>query len=327
MTFVRAAASLCGAVGLVVCSVQPGQAQGRRGGGPGGAAALGAPDLRNADPMSGPLVAGAPFSADATTTVVQTLADGTRIEQKASAKFYRDSTGRVRREQTVIGLDALNPSGASRTVITFDSVPGDPMPYVLDPMTRTARQTVRGLATSAYGLTLRANRLTAPGVSWLNGDLIDTVVNYQGLAIPRRGVPNDVRPVEEMLATRQVEGVKATGRRTTMTIPQGRVGNDRPIQITDERWESPELGLLVSSRYSDPRTGVVEYKLTNISRTEPRADLFSVPSDYTVVQRPAPPTPVTTAPPPGTRGGRNPGTTAPPTAAPGTAAPVARPPQ
>jgi hypothetical protein len=104
-----------------------------------------------------------------------------------------------------------------------------------------------------------------------------------------------------------------------MTIPQGRVGNDRPIQITDERWESPELGLLVSSRYSDPRTGVVEYRLTNISRTEPRADLFSVPSDYTVVQQPTPP-------PPGARGGRNPVTVPPGTAAPG-AAPVPRPPQ
>ena len=49
-------------------------------------------------------------------------------------------------------------------------------------------------------------------------------------------------------------------------------------------WESPELNMLISSRFSDPRTGVVEYRLTNISRSEPRADLFSVPSDYTVIE-------------------------------------------
>ena len=90
--------------------------------------------------------------------------------------------------------------------------------------------------------------------------------------------------------------MKATGLRTTTTIPQGRIGNDRPIQIVDERWDSPELGLLIASRYSDPRTGVVDYKLTNINRTEPRADLFMVPSDYTV-------TPLTAAP--GGRGGRS----------------------
>jgi hypothetical protein len=55
------------------------------------------------------VIANAPFSADATTTVTQTLGDGTKIEQKTTAKWYRDSTGRVRREQTAIGLDRLNP--------------------------------------------------------------------------------------------------------------------------------------------------------------------------------------------------------------------------
>ena len=94
--------------------------------------------------MTGPVVTGSPFSADATTTVVQTLGDGTRIEQRATAKFYRDGTGRVRRELTVIGLDALNPSAQPRTVITFDSVPGDAMPYTLDPAGRTARRVARG---------------------------------------------------------------------------------------------------------------------------------------------------------------------------------------
>ena len=92
-----------------------------------------------------------------------------------------------------------------------------------------------------------------------------------------------MNPTEEALGSRQVEGVKATGRRTTTIIPAGRIGNDRPIQIVEEQWESPELNMVVSSRFSDPRTGVVEYRLTNINRSEPRADLFAVPSDYTVV--------------------------------------------
>jgi hypothetical protein len=33
---------------------------------------------------------------------------------------------------------------------------------------------------------------------------------------------------------------------------------------------------------SDPRTGVVEYRLTNINRLEPPMDLFVVPPDYTI---------------------------------------------
>ena len=52
---------------------------------------------------------------------------------------------------------------------------------------------------------------------------------------------------------------------------------------TDERWESPELKVLVYSRQSDPRTGVVEYRLTNIIRSEPPPDLFVLPPDYTVL--------------------------------------------
>jgi len=61
------------------------------------------------------------------------------------------------------------------------------------------------------------------------------------------------------------------------------LGNDRPMQIVDERWESPELKhLLIYSLTSHPRTGVVEYRLTNIRRTQPPRDLFVVPADYTV---------------------------------------------
>src|SRR5688572_7472252 len=87
----------------------------------------------------------APFSADAITTVTQTLGDGTKIEQRTTARWYRDSAGRVRREQTVIGLDRLNPQASPQTTITFDSVPGDPTPYVLNPANRTARRTPRGV--------------------------------------------------------------------------------------------------------------------------------------------------------------------------------------
>lgn len=297
----RAAVHVCGIV-VMLASAMPASAQGRRSGGP-ATATTGQfiPfDRRNTDPMAGPVVTGAPFSADAATTVVQTLGDGTRIEQKSIAKYYRDGTGRVRREQTVLGLDNLDASAATRTIITFDSVPGDQTPYLLDPQTRTARPMARGiaLANAAGALsTFRMRTSTGNGAT----DLIDVITGFQGLTVARRGLPNDVRAMEEDLGSRQIDGVKAVGHRTTTTIPQGRIGNDRPIQITDEQWYSPELGVLIASRYADPRTGVVEYKLTNVVRSEPRADLFAVPSDYTVVQGLTP----------GVRG-RNPGITAPP---------------
>ena len=271
-----------------------GQLQASQGGGRGGrtgGTGVVLFDWTRSDPMSGPVVTNAPFSADAITLVTQTLGDGTNISQRTTAKFYRDSTGRIRREQTIIGLDALNPRapGQPQTVITLDSEPADPRPSQLDPIARTVRRVPRASAASPGGVNVGLTFRTVGGVvnNWLGADQLDQPVNFQGLTIPRRGIPSDLRPTEEQLGSRQIEGIKATGRRTTVTIPIDRVGNDRPIQITDERWDSPELGIVLYSRYSDPRTGIVEYRLTSINRSEPRADLFTVPADYTVVGQPA----------------------------------------
>jgi len=82
------------------------------------------------------------------------------------------------------------------------------------------------------------------------------------------------------LGTRDFDGVKADGTQTTHTIPAGQIGNERPIVVTSERWFSPELQLVVFARTSDPRAGETIYRLANLRRGEPPADLFRVPSDY-----------------------------------------------
>jgi hypothetical protein len=85
-----------------------------------------------------------------------------------------------------------------------------------------------------------------------------------------------------------IEGVEAEGTRSTVTIPVGKVGNDRPIEIVSERWYSPELQVVVLSKHSDPFAGENVYRLTNITRGEPAASLFEVPADYTVESGPPP---------------------------------------
>jgi len=87
---------------------------------------------------------------------------------------------------------------------------------------------------------------------------------------------------EQDLGTKDIDGIAAVGHRTITTIPAGQVGNDRPIEIIDERWESPTLKVLLRSLHRDPRTGDVEYVLTKISRAEPPASLFTVPAGYTI---------------------------------------------
>ncbi len=86
----------------------------------------------------------------------------------------------------------------------------------------------------------------------------------------------------ESLGKQMIEGVEAEGTRTTTTIPAGKIGNERDIEIVSERWYSTELQTVVMSKQDDPRTGTNVYRLTNITRDEPARTLFEVPSDYTI---------------------------------------------
>lgn len=84
----------------------------------------------------------------------------------------------------------------------------------------------------------------------------------------------------EKLEPKEIEGVRAEGTRTVMTIPAGSMGNVQPIEIVNERWLSPELQVIVLTRRYDPRFGETVYRLTNIVRAEPSPDLFKVPADF-----------------------------------------------
>ena len=93
-------------------------------------------------------VKNAPFSAEAISESVQTLADGNRIVQNSTTKLYRNSEGRTRREM-------VNGSGGSLgTGFSFSYGPGvtilDPIGgsrYLLDERLKTAEQMVLKTAT------------------------------------------------------------------------------------------------------------------------------------------------------------------------------------
>src|SRR5205814_1891478 len=100
---------------------------------------------------------------------------------------------------------------------------------------------------------------------------------------PRRR--NDQNVKTEDLGTQVIEGVAAQGTRTTMTIPPGQIGNEQPIQVVTETWYSQDLQTVVRSRRSDPSSGEVNFKLTNLSRAEPLRTLFEAPVDYKVTEQ------------------------------------------
>ena len=101
----------------------------------------------------------------------------------------------------------------------------------------------------------------------------------------RSNVPGDSETTSEDLGQQVIEGVLATGQRTTTVIPAGAIGNVQPIKVVSEQWTSPDLKVLVLTKHSDPRNGDTTYRLSNIVRAEPDRSLFAVPPDYTVKER------------------------------------------
>jgi len=255
------------------------------------------------------VVKGSPYSAEAVTESVQTLADGNRIVRKNSAQLYRDSEGRTRREQTLNLIGHYAPAGeAPRTVLIHDPVAG--VSYSLNPRDRTARKLTvvriderlpRFAPGGAHGGTdaqkralesAEHKRVLEQGFVYSTGP-VPPPAGAMGVGVG--GGANvyfysdkaDARETKtESLGTQSVEGVMAEGTRTTTTIPAGHIGNEQPIEIVSERWYSQELQAVVKTVNSDPRTGTTTYRLTNIQRSEPSPVLFQVPSDYTVQEGP-----------------------------------------
>jgi hypothetical protein len=234
----------------------------------------------------GKVVRGAPYSAEAVTESVQTLANGARLTRRSSALVYRDGEGRTRREQSASPVGPFATAGdAPQLVFINDPVAG--VSYTLFPDSRTA------LKMPAHGPPPEGRNSPppppdrapfGPGPEGRRGRRPEG-----GPGGPPPGGPDGPRErppagesKREALGKQVIEGVEAEGARTTVTIPTGAIGNDQPLEIVHERWESPELQTTVVSKHSDPRWGETTYRLTKIVRGEPDRALFAPPADYTV---------------------------------------------
>jgi hypothetical protein len=210
-------------------------------------------------------VLNAPYSAEAVTEVIQTLADGNRIEQRTSAIVARDGRGRTRREQHGIALGAL--------VAQVDS----PIVTITDPTTGTHVN-----LNQDSKIAFRSQSIGSfPPPALPSGAGIQTGTDDPGFAA--RESPPEVRT--KKLGTKEIEGVRVEGTETTVTIRAGAMGNRLPIRLVSERWYSPELKVVVMTRRIDPRFGETRFHLTNIVRDEPPAHLFEVPADFRIEDR------------------------------------------
>ncbi len=222
------------------------------------------------------VVTGAPYSAQAITEITQTLADGNRIVRRVTASVYRDSAGRVRRDQVLAAVGSWMPEDQPKTAIIDDPVTH--VHYILNPDRQTAaRFPIDDAAYRGRGDKSADSTTSGSGQQDPNAPA--------GL---RRKGPGTVESTA--LGTQTIEGVQATGTQSVLTIEAGAIGNEQAIRIVSEEWYSEDLKTVVLRKRSDPRFGQMVYQLTQISRTEPDPTLFQVPANYTVTDggRPGP---------------------------------------
>jgi hypothetical protein len=229
------------------------------------------------------LVKGAPYAAQAVTETTQTLSDGNRIVNSSTAAVYRDGEGRTRREQTLKAIGNFSASAEPfQTISINDPVAG--VAYVLEPHSHMARKIQGFRVEAAPGAGFKMRSPGGEGDNFTFNTTQGGVVQLKRtMADAKNGDEKERTRVRfEPLGTQTVEGVSAVGTRTIITLPAGQIGNERPIEIVEERWFSSELQTVVMTRHSDPRSGETVYRLTNINRAEPDHSLFEVPADYTL---------------------------------------------
>lgn len=212
---------------------------------------------------SGPLANNAPYTLTRTSITVQTLADGATFTRTSIRKTARDSEGRTYDEAHMIGPDGqpdddwVNCSvfdPIAHTRINWDNrtkiVSVAPVPAPDTTRQRTEPKQVQQVAAAPQ------SRATRP---------------------PRQVTFED-------LGVHTLAGIDAKGTRSTVIIPTGELGNDRPFTTVTEQWRSTEYGVDLLKIDDDPRIGRTTDEVTDFKPGEPDPALFQIPEGYTVRQ-------------------------------------------
>jgi hypothetical protein len=207
---------------------------------------------------AGQVVVGKPYSAEETIGTTQILADGNRIVHTQSAQVYRDSKGRTRRDETLslVGpwavedkppemIEINDPVAGVRYVLNVEKKTaikltpppppkgsGAPGPdQIFSMKVGEAAGASGGGPSQDIGMTATSESIASAAGASGGGPPQDMIfirgkVAGNGPQFPR---------TTESLGNQIIEGVLAQGTRTTMTIPAGAMGNEKPIVVTEER--------------------------------------------------------------------------------------------
>lgn len=211
--------------------------------------------------ISIPALRNAPFRATVNTEWTRILEDGTTVTIQNHRTVVRDSTGRIYQQRTV-----LVPDGQDSKVWRIEiSDPARHLAYFCFPAAHACA------SHPYFSPVLRAPLPEGPRDD--NNRYLTRVA----------------------LGTNTIGGVDVVGTRETTTIAAGAMGNDHAITITKDFWYSPKLGINLSVKRVDPRSGTETFSVSDISLAEPDPRYFAIPAGYRM-ETPAQPRAVASAP-------------------------------
>jgi hypothetical protein len=201
--------------------------------------------------------AGAPFTLTLQTEAVRTLYDGGTVTMVNQRKIARDATGKIYQERWFL----VPKNGKIESKMTTIQIS--------DPNAHTHYNCFMLEAKHVCELTTFAPSTTAV---------------YKMEGPPPGPLPNDAGTVvHEDLGKQLVSGVETTGTRDATIYNPGVFGNDRKVTVEREFWYSPQLGINLLSKRSDPRFGTQTFTVTDLILSEPDAKLFDLPEGFKVV--------------------------------------------
>ena len=222
--------------------------------------------------------------------------DGNRIVQTSTGTTARDSQGRTRQDAPLPFIGNLAPANAPHIVFLMDPVAQ--VSYTLNLTDSTAQKmpffpgassAISDTVSSKVAIKIKGAGIPIPPLPPALPQFPDGPLPPQAMITTKMiGIADQGPARTEDLGSQTMEGVYVTGVRTTLTIPAGQIGNDKPIDIVTEVWTSPDLKTVVYSRRNDPRIGEQTFQLKNIVIGEPDSSLFLIPAGFKVMDGPQP---------------------------------------
>jgi hypothetical protein len=203
-----------------------------------------------------PAIPNAPFSAVVVTENTRILPDGSKQTNWNHRVVARDSSGRVFQERRFFA-----PNGNTQETRLESLQYEDPNQHLwMDcDMTHICRE-------SQYNqkpVLLPPNRGLPPLVKMPNGNTIKN----------------------EVLGHNSIGSVDVVGARSTLTIPAGNIGNEKPEEVVKEFWYSPRLGINIQTTRNDPRVSSIQtFTVTQLVLADPDPKLFLPPEGYKLIR-------------------------------------------